>query len=253
MLSQLIDYKPNMQRILAFIILSSLSLIANALPQGFVYLSDLAPSIIQDLRYTTGNNFIGHPIPGYKASRCILTVAAATQLAKIQKAANKMGYSLKVYDCYRPQRAVNAFYQWSQNPYDNRMKAFFYPREDKKNLFAKGYIAEHSGHTRGSTVDLTLVKIGATYRHSKSITSLCFGKTPHYRNDDSIDTGTRFDCMDVSANVFYPDLSQQQKANRLLLRHLMLANGFKPYPQEWWHFTLRNEPYPKTYFDFPVS
>lgn len=242
-----------MQRILTLIILSSLSFGANALPKGFVYLSDLAPSIIQDLRYTTSNNFIGNPIPGYKASRCILTLATAEQLAKIQKAANKMGYSLKVYDCYRPQRAVNAFYQWSQNPKDTRMKALFYPREDKKYLFAKGYIAEHSGHTRGSTVDLTLVQIGAAYPRSIPITSLCFGKTANYRNDDSIDTGTRFDCMDVSAKVFYPDLSQQQKANRLLLRHLMLDNGFKPYSQEWWHFTLRKEPYPETYFDFPVS
>lgn len=133
------------------------------------------------------------------------------------------------------------------------MKAFFYPREDKKNLFAKGYIAKESGHTRGSTIDLTLVKIGTKYPNPRAVIPRCFDKTARYQDDNSIDAGTRFDCMDPSANIFYADLSKTQKANRLLLRHLMTANGFKPYPQEWWHFTLANEPYPHTYFDFPVK
>lgn len=131
-----------------------------ALPKGFVYVHDLAPEIIEDLRYVGSNNFIGHPIPGYKANHCILTTAAAEQLAKAEKAALDMGYTIKVYDCYRPQRAVNAFYQWSQNPKDSKMKANFYPREAKSYLFAKGYIAQASGHTRGSTIDLSLVKLG---------------------------------------------------------------------------------------------
>lgn len=242
-----------MQRSLFLLLLCFFAQITNALPKGFIYLHDVAPSIIEDMRYASSYNFIGHPIPGYNASRCILTIAAAEHMAKAQKAAEKKGYTFKVYDCYRPQTAVNAFYQWSQNPNDTRMKATFYPREDKQYLFAKGYISQASGHTRGSTLDLTLVKIGPKQAPSSSATSRCFGKTSGYRGDNSIDTGTHFDCLDVSANISYANLSKEQKANRLLLRNLMISNGFTPYEKEWWHFTLSNEPYPNTYFDFPVS
>ncbi|CDZ75816.1 D-alanyl-D-alanine dipeptidase [Legionella massiliensis] len=242
-----------MHRLMSFLVLCSLSQLANALPKGFVYLHDLAPTIIEDLRYTTSNNFIGRPITGYKANRCILTLQAAEHLLRVQQAANQQGYSLKVYDCYRPQRAVDTFYQWSLNPKDSLMKASFYPREDKKYLFAKGYIAQSSGHTRGSTIDLSLVKIGSKTHLSKPATNRCYGKTPSYQDDNSIDTGTRFDCMDRSANTDYQALTKAQKNNRLLLRHLMLTNGFMPYEQEWWHFTLRNEPFPKTYFNFVVN
>lgn len=241
-----------MKPILLFIILCSLLPTANALPKGFVYLHDIAPEIIEDMRYASSYNFIGHPIPGYQASRCILTREAAGQLAKAEKAAQKKGYTFKVYDCYRPQTAVNAFYKWSQSANDIKMKKGFYPREDKRTLFAKGYIAQSSGHTRGSTIDLTLVKIGTKDSSLQPVLTRCYGKTISYMNDNSLNTGTRFDCMDRAAHVTYKNLSIEQKTNRLLLRNLMINYGFTPYSKEWWHFTLKHEPYPHTYFDFPV-
>jgi len=242
------------QTMLKLLFLSTLLLsqLAHALPQGFVYLHERAPGIVEDIRYAGSNNFVGNPIPGYDAGLCILTFQAADQLAKVQEAALKQNYSLKVYDCYRPQRAVDAFYQWSEKTKDTLMKKAFYPRVEKKNLFAQGYIAKSSGHSRGSTVDLTLVKIKGKLTLSSANSTACYGKTLAYLNDNSINTGTRFDCFDPSAHVFYPDLSSEQKANRQLLRRLMLAQGFKPYGKEWWHFTLKNEPYPNTYFDFLV-
>lgn len=241
-----------MQRILALILLYTIAEFANALPAGFVYLHDVAPDIIEDLRYAGANNFVGHPIPGYQAARCILTRAAAEQLTKAEKAAVKKGYRFKVYDCYRPQTAVNAFYKWSQNTQDFQTKMSFYPREEKKTLFDRGYISLQSGHSRGSTVDLTLVKIGAKQPPAPTKPSRCYSQTITHMDDDSINTGTRFDCLDVSANISYQQLSKEQKANRRLLQDLMLSYGFVPYDKEWWHFTLKDEPYPQTYFDFPV-
>ena len=227
---------------------------AFALPQGFVYLRDVAPDIIEDMRYATTNNFIGNPIPGYKKGVCIVTRKAAEQLKKAQKEIKTKGYSLKVYDCYRPQRAVNYFYRWSQNNTDQRQKAAFYPREPKELLFKRNYIALSSGHSRGSTIDLTLVKLNnpAKKQNSPHLTR-CYDTSPNYLNDSSIDMGTRFDCLDPSAHIRYSHLSAIQKKNRSLLQQLMIKNGFKPYLYEWWHFTLKQEPYPNTYFDFPVS
>ncbi|MCC5013609.1 MULTISPECIES: M15 family metallopeptidase [unclassified Legionella] len=242
----------NMQRILFLILLSIVAHLAHALPAGFVYLHDVAPDIIEDLRYAGSDNFVGQPIPGYQTARCILTQAAAEQLAKAEKAAVAKGYRFKVYDCYRPQTAVNAFYKWSQNTQDLRTKMAFYPREEKKTLFARGYISLKSGHSRGSTVDLSLVKIGAKQPLEPAKHSRCYSQTTAHMDDDSINTGTRFDCLDVSANLSYQKLSKEQKANRRLLQDLMLSHGFVPYDKEWWHFTLKNEPYPQTYFDFPV-
>lgn len=224
-----------------------------ALPKGFVYLHQVAPQIEEDLRYATTDNFMGRTVPGYIAKHCILTKATAQQLAKAEQAALKMGYTLKVYDCYRPRRAVNAFYKWSQDEHDQLMKTAFYPREDKNTLFDKGYIAQASGHSRGSTVDLTLVKLGTTFHPSSTNQTRCYGKTTEHINDNSINTGTRFDCFDISAHTNYQQLTAAQKANRLLLRNLMTRYGFYPYKEEWWHFTLRGEPYPKNYFDFPVK
>lgn len=236
-----------------FLLLFASSL-CHALPKGFVYLHDVAPDIIQDMRYATADNFIGNPIPGYKQGVCIVTKEAGEQLRKAEQAIKAKGYTLKVYDCYRPQKAVNYFYKWSQNPKDQRQKAEFYPREMKKELFPHNYIAQYSGHTRGSTVDLTLVKLTPSLQknNAPSLTR-CYDQSPEYLNDNSIDMGTRFDCLDVSANIPYSNLSKVQKANRRLLKNLMIRYGFKPYFYEWWHFTLKNEPYPKTYFNFPVK
>ena len=141
-----------------FILLTWLCPSVHALPNGFVYLHDLAPSIVEEMRYAGNNNFVGHRIPGYRHAHCVLTHAAALQLKNVQIAALAEGYGLKVYDCYRPQAAVNAFYRWSLNTNDTKMKQWFYPHELKNSLFAKGYIAQYSGHTRGSTVDITLIR-----------------------------------------------------------------------------------------------
>lgn len=240
-----------MLRVIA-VFLSLYSYCLHALPEGFIYLHDLAPDILEDLRYSKDNNFMGRPAKGYTKGRCILTLQAAKQLLAVQKSARQAGYVLKVYDCYRPQQAVNDFYQWSQNPNDTRMKKEFYPREAKATLFDRGYISQTSGHTRGSTVDLTLVKMDEVNKRESRGSISCYSRSNEYANDNSFNTGTRFDCLDPSAHVFYTDITNEQKNNRLLLRQLMITEGFTPYDKEWWHFTLKNEPYPETYFDFPV-
>lgn len=226
-----------MCKLLCFICLLAISFFSHALPNDFVYLNQIVPDVIEDIRYAGNNNFIGNTIPGYQAAKCILTRQAAEQLKKIQMKAKAMGYSLKVFDCYRPQMAVDSFIRWSKTS-NSKMKARFYPNEDKNVLFAKGYLAEHSGHTRGSTIDLTLVQINN--KNGRQTTT-------------ELDMGTPYDYLDKKANVFYPKLTPIQRTNRQLLRRLMLSNGFKPYPQEWWHFTLRNEPYPHKYFNFQVQ
>ncbi|GGI88424.1 M15 family metallopeptidase [Legionella impletisoli] len=223
----------NIWLICFFVFVNSTAL---ALPANFVYLSDVAPDIIQDMRYATSNNFTGRPVPGYAASRCILTRPAALKLKEAQARLKAQGYGLKVFDCYRPQRAVNAFLRWSKNPNDTHTKQAYYPHEDKNHLFQKGYIAEYSGHSRGSTVDLTIIKL------EKSLDTT-----------SDLDMGTSFDYFDRSAHVFYKHLTPLQKKNRLLLRQVMISQGFKPYGKEWWHFTLKNEPYPQSYFNFPVQ
>lgn len=243
-----------MKKHLFFLFLFLIHTTCVALPKGFVYLNDIAPEIMQDMRYATINNFIGTPIPGYTDRTCIISLAAAKQLQKAQQDIKKQGYRLKVYDCYRPQKAVDYFYSWSQIHQLDTNKPKFYPREKKDTLFDKGYIAHSSGHTRGSTVDLTLVKIKKSSQ--KTITKplvRCFDTSPHYLDDNSIDMGTRFDCLDPSANIDYPHLSHRQKNNRKLLHNLMIRYGFTPYVHEWWHFTLANEPFPTTYFNFPVK
>lgn len=225
-----------------------------ALPPNFVYLSKFAPSIQQEIRYAGYYNFVGRPIKGYYKATCILTQKAAARLANIQKKAHKQGYSLKVYDCYRPQRAVDDFYRWSRNR-KTRMKREFYPREAKKNLFKKGYIAKYSGHSRGSTVDVTLVKLSQkanTTPRSSTRMKACYLSYKYRNHDNSIDMGSNYDCLDRSAHRLYPSIAKKAKINRSLLRRLMLNNGFYPYAKEWWHFTLRNEPFKRQYFNFPV-
>ncbi|BCA94290.1 D-alanyl-D-alanine dipeptidase [Legionella antarctica] len=243
-----------MKKITLFILLLLINTTSYGLPNGFVYLHEIAPDIIQDIRYATANNFIGSPIPGYEKRVCIVTRQAGEQLRKAQQKIKAKGYSLKVYDCYRPQKAVNYFYQWSQNPEKQQQKTAFYPREIKKNLFKNNYIALYSGHSRGSTIDLTLVKSSNPSKNtSKTNLMRCYDRSPNYLDDDSINMGTRFDCLDKSAHIYYPNLSKIQQKNRLLLKKLMLRHGFRPYLYEWWHYTLNNEPYPSTYFDFPVN
>ncbi len=204
------------------------------LPAGFVYLDAVAADIQQDLPYVGRDNFIGDPIDGYHASRIILTRQAAEALARVQRSLAPLGLGLKVYDGYRPQRAVDHFMRWAGNLGDQRMKPDYYPNLDKDRLVPEGYLLPRSGHSRGSTVDLTLVvREGDDWRE--------------------LDMGTPFDFFDPSSWPASTLVSVQARANRLLLRTLMTGHGFQPLEEEWWHFTLVDEPFPDTYFDFPVQ
>lgn len=202
------------------------------LPEEFVYVQDEIPTIHIELRYFSNNNFIGKPIDGYKRNVLILSKDAAIALKKVQNTLNKKGFGLKIYDAYRPQRAVNHFWKWALNVNDTLMKQRFYPNVAKNNLFKEGYIAAKSGHTRGSTVDLTIVDLETSIE---------------------LDMGSPYDYFGKESWVEFKGFSTQQKQHRNLLQEVMLSNGFKNYKQEWWHFTLINEPYPDTYFDFVIE
>lgn len=204
-----------------------------SLPEGFVYVDEVIPSIKQELRYFGNNNFVGRPIQGYRANRVILTKSAASALRVVQEELSIFGLSILVFDAYRPQQAVDDFVTWSKDLSDTKTKSTYYPRVSKEILFAQGYIAERSGHSRGSTVDLTIVSKKAPF--------------------EPLDMGTGFDFFGPESWPNYAGISTQQRANRLLLQNIMVKHGFNPYPQEWWHFTLKNEPFPSTYFNFPVQ
>lgn len=226
------------------------------LPDGFVYLRDVAPSIRQDMRYFGRHNFIGRPIAGYLAPECILTARAARALAEVQAELAPSNLSLVVYDCYRPQRAVDDFLAWGRIPADQKMKAEFYPRVDKADFVKLGYVSDKSGHTRGSTVDLAIVPssavVPAPYRDDAPKIDCAAPANVRWR-DGSLDFGTAFDCMDEASHIDMISIPPAAQYNRALLHDLMLKHGFKDYQQEWWHYTLRDEPFPQTYFDFPVT
>ena len=189
-------------------------------PSAFVLLADYVPAIIQEIRYYSTYNFIGDRIDGYEEPCAILTMEAV------------MGYRLKVFDAYRPAAAVKNFVLWGLEDTDIRMKPFFYPDLDKEELFMRGYIASRSSHSRGSTVDLTLFDM---------------------RTGKELDMGSPFDYFSEVSHPDYTGITKEQYDNRMLLRNAMLRNGFEPFDCEWWHFTLRDEPFPDTYFEFPVS
>lgn len=225
-------------------------------PRDFVALNSVAPSILQEIRYFTPHNFVGEPIDGYRQPLCILTRPAAEALRTAQTALLRQGYTLKVYDCYRPQRAVDHFVRWAKDLDDQRMKAEFYPNVDKTRLFADGYIAEQSGHSRGSTVDLTLVKLPARptrpYHPGEPLTP-CFAPQDQRFPDNSVDMGTGYDCFDTLSHTLDPRIQGEQRANRMLLKNTLEDLGFVNLAEEWWHYTFKPEAYPDTYFDFPVS
>ncbi|QUR65994.1 M15 family metallopeptidase [Mycobacterium spongiae] len=225
-------------------------------PMDFVALADIDPTIGQDIRYFSAHNFIGDRVDGYRAPMCILTLAAAEGLKRAQRRFVELGYTLKVYDCYRPQRAVDDFVRWAGDLGDQRMKAEFYPRLDKASLFRDGYIADHSGHSRGSTVDLTLVKLPAlptrAYLAGEPLID-CTAPVSVRFPDDSIDMGSGFDCFDTLAHTRDARIQGDQLRNRVLLESVLQSQGFVNYESEWWHFTYQPEPYPATYFDFPIE
>jgi len=205
-----------------------------SLPAGFVRLSVVAPAIIQDLRYCGSNNFLGETVDGYLKNEAILTTVAAKALVQVQAALGEFGLGLKIFDAYRPQRAVTHFLRWEHTPEDRKIAARFHPSLSKSELFAQGYIAKRSSHTRGSTVDLTLISL-------------------HNSAHPELDMGTEFDFFGKASAPNYLKLTPDQRANRLLLKLIMERYGFQGFGLEWWHFTLRHEPYPHQYFDFVVQ
>ncbi|WP_407563441.1 M15 family metallopeptidase [Streptomyces sp. 184] len=224
-------------------------------PKEFVALSDVDPTILHDIRYYTRHNFTGERIDGYRKPMCLLTGDAARMLKKAQREFRRDGYTLKVYDCYRPQRAVDQFVEWAEDLADQRMKDEFYPRVDKSRLFEDGYIAARSGHSRGSVVDLTLVKLPAgntrPYEPGEPLVD-CAAPWKERFPDNSIDMATGYDCFDTLSHTLDERVQGTQRANRLRLKEGLEAAGFVNYEYEWWHFGLANEPFPDTYFDFPV-
>lgn len=196
--------------------------------------ADYLPSAIFDIRYYTEKNFVGEPINGYQAPKCLLTRPAAKALQQVQQEVAEQGLTLKIFDCYRPQRAVDHFVRWTDDLDDTRMQAIHYPVLAKQHLFQLGYIAAKSGHSRGSTVDLALVSVAKD------------GKTHR------LDMGTPFDFFDPLSHTDNPHFTGTVADNRQQLKQVMTQHGFKNLPEEWWHYTLEDEPYPDTYFDYPV-
>ena len=199
---------------------------------AFVLLSDYVPAILQEIRYYSTYNFIGDRIDGYEDPCAILTADAARALKSVSNELNVKGYRLKIFDAYRPVSAVKHFTLWGIEDLDLRMKPFFYPELEKQELFRKGYIASRSSHSRGSTVDLTLLDM---------------------RTGREVDMGSPFDLFSEVSHSDYRGITAEQYDNRMLLQSAMIRSGFVPIDCEWWHFTLREEPFPDTFFEFPVS
>ena len=225
---------------------------AESMPEGFVYLRDIDPTIEQDIRYAGPKNFTGEPVPGYGAGECVLVREAAEALKRVQEAVSARGLTLKVYDCYRPERAVSSFVGWAEKPDDTKAKEAYYPNLDKQALFPD-YIATRSSHSRGATVDLTLVRRDAKPAKPDETPRACTAPQKGSAPDGSVAMGTSFDCFDVKANTPASGLSGEERGNRAALVDAMQAQGFENYPLEWWHFTLKREPYLDTSFDFPIA
>ena len=201
-------------------------------PDSFLELQELIPSIHLELRYFSEDNFVGQILDGYHTNKVFMTREASTALSNVQDELAAFGMGLKVFDAYRPQRAVDHFVRWAQDLGDTKMKAVFYPSVAKQDLFSSGYIAQRSGHSRGSTIDLTIVDL---------------------QSGSELEMGTLWDFFDPSSWSSNLDMPPQSRANRNLLNAVMTRHGFRALPEEWWHFTLENEPFPDTYFDFPVK
>jgi D-alanyl-D-alanine dipeptidase len=220
-----------MRILIFFFILIFIHFNSSELPEGFICLNDLDTTIIIDLKYATQSNFTGKIVRGYKSNSAILSKDASNALINAQKDFKKLGYSLIVFDAYRPQSAVNFFYEWSKNLNDTINKNSYYPYINKSQLFDLGYIAKKSGHSRGSTVDVSLIDLSTSKQ---------------------IDMGGIYDFFGIKSSTFYSEISELQKNNRMILYNVMTDNGFINYSKEWWHFTLENEPF-QEYFNFLVQ
>lgn len=226
------------------IVADSSSIEPKTYPHGFVSISDLISDAILDIRYYGNYNFVGTRIDGYLAPKALFSAQAADSLVLVANDLRRQGYCIKVYDAYRPQKAVDHFMRWVSDPADTLMRQNFYPMVSKSRMVNK-YIARHSAHTRGAAIDLTLVDIATGQDLDMGGTFDWFGKESHPDY-----------CGDPNRMVYYPrenGLTEQQFNNRMLLRRAMLAHGFKPIKSEWWHFSLAREPFPNTYFDFDIK
>lgn len=210
----------------------SLFTLGQNLPEGFVYLSDIDTTIQKEVRYFSTNNFIGKRIDGYHKNRVIMTEKTAISLQNVQQILLKKGFSLKIFDAYRPQQAVAHFVRWAKVLKDTLMKKEYYPNVRKSELFKRGFIASKSGHSRGSTVDITIIDL---------------------KTKKELDMGSLYDYFGIKSHPLYKKITQKQQQNRMLLRTTMIQHNFIPYNNEWWHFTLKKEPFPETYFNFPIE
>ena len=223
-------------KILFLLILFPLIMTGQTLPKGFTFLEDVIPGLIVELNYSTKKNFIGRPINGYKKGQKVIgTLSLAKALSKVQSKLNSVGLGIKIFDAYRPQRAVNDFVSWSKNTEDTIAKKNYYPEFTKNSLFELGYIATKSGHSRGSTVDLTLIYISGE------------------KKGEVLDMGGNWDYFGERSHYNFKQIRKIQRENRKILRTAMISEGFKPYEKEWWHFTIIKEPFPDQYFDFIID
>ena len=226
--------------------------------KGFVDLHEIDPTIPVSLRYFSEENFVGKPVDAYKNSVVIMTRQAAEALKRVQEDVKKDGYSLVVYDAYRPQQAVNHFMRWSEDVEDQSKKSHYYPRVNKADVFDLGYVAKRSGHSRGSTIDLTLIKDGQKLHDIvEKERTLLDGYTIKILDDGTVDMGSSFDLFDTASHFENNLIEEKYKKLRTYLKTVMEKHGFKNYSEEWWHFTLKNEPHPGTldssYFNFAIE
>ncbi|WP_299494989.1 M15 family metallopeptidase [uncultured Shewanella sp.] len=203
-------------------------------PNTIIDIQSVIPSIVLDIRYCSVDNFVGVPIDGYLAPKVFLSIPACRAIEQAQSMLALFDLGIKIYDAYRPQMSVDHFIRWSQSEYNNEMKVIYYPELDKKELFNKGFIARQSSHSRASTVDITLIDLSSPSFHE-------------------LDMGTAWDYFHPASWTYYKKLTHEQRANRMLLQQVMSRVGFRGLKQEWWHFTLEKEPFPDTYFNFPIE
>ena len=205
------------------------------LEKGFEYLDEFIPNIVFDLRYGSEDNFTGKVVKGYENPRPVSTIEMAKALKEVQIYLELRGLGLKIFDAYRPQKAVDYFFEWSKVKTDTLMKSKYYPNEKKENLFKHGYISKLSGHSRGSSVDLTIINL--------------IGE----KAGEEIDMGSSWDYFGEKSSISSTKINLIQRKNRIILKNLMQMFGFLPYEKEWWHFTIKKEPFPNKYFDFPTN
>ncbi len=241
--------------LLALSMCVSSHLLAEALDVPLVSVSDVDKSIIIEMRYFSNFNFTSRRVPGYEANKCLLIGDAAHALGEAQHELHARGLTLKVYDCYRPQMAVNFFMSWAADIGESSMKLTFYPDVEKSTLVKKGYIAERSGHSRGDSVDLTLVRLPAAEQpaYDRINQKKCTAPVSERYADNSLDMGTGYDCFDVLSHTMSLEIKGEAHENRLLLKNVMERHGFSNYKREWWHYTYVSPYGQKEFYDFPVK